>query len=64
MVAVTVAVADLEGCVLIRLVCSVMHWIGRDENANVRDMYMYYEIITRTVFTVNPATLDLPDDHG
>ena len=34
MVAVAVAVADLEGCVLIRLVCTAMHWIGRNESDN------------------------------
>lgn len=45
MVAVTVAVADLEGCVLIRLVCTVMHWIGRDESDNVGDKCMIMKLL-------------------
>ena len=44
-------------CVLIRLICIAMHWIGRSENYNVRDKYMIMKLFTRTflVFTVNPG---------
>ena len=66
-VAVRVAEADLDECVLIRLVWTVMHWII-DESDNVRDEYMMMKLFTHTflamVFTVNPATLDLADVHG
>lgn len=49
-VAVTVAEADLDGCVLIRLVCTVMHWIGKDENDNVTNKYMIMKLFTHIRF--------------